>query len=117
MKESNKKNRDRSLPVILLLRVAVGIAVIFFIGYYFLINRSPLSKINLNESTTVNELITLKNQLIAVRHIGLPDGSAVHLKPESEISYSQEWTEQNRELYLAGEPYSPERLRMNFIRN
>jgi len=109
-----KQNKDTSLSAILLLKVAAGIAVIFFIGYYFFINRSHLSKINLNESTTVNELIFIKNQLIAVRHIRLPDGSALYLQPESEISYSQEWTKQNRELYLVGEAYSREGLPMNF---
>ncbi|CAN5445991.1 hypothetical protein BH10BAC4_BH10BAC4_23080 [soil metagenome] len=105
MKENNRKNRDRSLSAILLLKVAAGITVFFIVGYYFLINRSHLSKINLSVATNVNELITIKNQLKEVKQIQLPDGSAVHLKPESEISYSREWTKENREVYLVGEAF------------
>ena len=100
-----KENKDRRLSAIVLLKVAAGIAFFSIVGYYFLINGSHRSRINLSELTTVNELITIKNQLIEVKLIQLPDGSAVHLNPESEISYSQEWTKQNREVYLVGEAF------------
>jgi transmembrane sensor len=92
-------------PRMLMLKVAASLLFATFLFYLF-VGENPLKPSELTSAVEAGGvLVKHKNLTNDILELQLPDSSRVELKPNSELSYSEHWGEQKREVRLIGEAF------------
>ena len=95
----SNKSKSVSLTKIIL-RYAAVLVVFFSLGYVFWTNTNPWIG-----DPVVAEMIERNNPLGQKSRINLPDGSTAWLNAGSKLSYSNDFNNEARKIYLEGEAY------------
>jgi transmembrane sensor len=102
---ATQKTTQRGRAGMLILKVAASLLLATFLFYLF-VGENPLKPSGLISAVVDDdELVVHKNLTNDILKVTLPDSSKVELKPNTELSYSEHWGEQKREVRLVGEAF------------
>ena len=108
IRKSLPSGRDEKTirPVVpLVLKIAAGLLLTIMVGYFWFNRSHNLSPDQLAHIQSSVDRINKKNLTNDILKIQLPDSSSVALAPNAEISYSDKWSSEKREVYLVGEAF------------
>ena len=102
---SAAQKTKRTQTGMLMLKVAASLLLAAFLFYLF-VGENPLKPSGLVASANDSDkLVVHKNTSNDILKVQLPDSSKVELQPNTELSYSEHWGEQEREVHLVGEAF------------
>lgn len=102
---ATQQTRPRAQTAMLMLKVAASLLFAALLFYLF-VGENPFKTSELmSKVENSGKLVVHKNTTNGILKVQLPDSSKVELQPNTELSYSEHWGEQKREVRLVGEAF------------